>query len=91
VSISWIILENDQEEKIIKWNSSDRCSELDSKGFKEHSGQGIPSISKLVGEGIARWMIPTPTLATTYESENFGMKFNLRGRDCNIPGLEVTN
>jgi hypothetical protein len=26
---------------------------------------------------------------TTYESENFGTKFSLRGGDYNIPGLEV--
>jgi hypothetical protein len=25
-----------------------------------------------------------------YESTNFGTKFSLRGRDYNIPGLEVT-
>jgi hypothetical protein len=34
-------------------------------------------------------MIPTTTSALSYESKNFGMKFNLRGRDYNIPGLEV--
>jgi hypothetical protein len=26
-----------------------------------------------------------------YESENFGMKFSLRGRDCNIPAFEDRN
>jgi hypothetical protein len=34
-------------------------------------------------------MIPTSSSTTTYESENFGMKFSLRRGDCNIPGLEV--
>jgi hypothetical protein len=38
----------------IEGNSSDCCLELDDKGFKENSGQGITSISKLVREGIAR-------------------------------------
>jgi hypothetical protein len=29
--------------------------------------------------------------STTYESANFGTKFSLRGRGCNIPGFEIRN
>jgi hypothetical protein len=29
--------------------------------------------------------------STTYESANFGMKFSLRGRGCNIPEFETRN
>jgi hypothetical protein len=41
------------------WSSRDYCSELDNNSFEYHSGQRIPSISQLVGEGTSRWMIPT--------------------------------
>jgi hypothetical protein len=41
------------------WNSSGYCSELDNRRFEEHSGQRIPSISQLFGEGTSRHMIPT--------------------------------
>jgi hypothetical protein len=41
------------------WNSSDYCSELDNWRFEEHSGQRIPSIFQLDGEGTSRHMIPT--------------------------------
>jgi hypothetical protein len=41
------------------WNSSDYCSDLDNKRFEERSGQRIPSISQLLGEGTSRHMIPT--------------------------------
>jgi hypothetical protein len=38
------IQDNDQEEKRV--NGSDCCSELDNRGFKEHSGQRISYVSK---------------------------------------------
>jgi hypothetical protein len=41
------------------WISSDYCSESDNRRFEEHYGQGIPSISQLVGKGTSRHMIPT--------------------------------
>jgi hypothetical protein len=45
------------------WNSSDYCSELDNRRFEECSGQRIPSISQLVGEGTTRHMLPTTRLS----------------------------
>jgi hypothetical protein len=38
----------------VEWDSSDCCLDLDNGRFKRNSGQGIPSISKIVGEGIGR-------------------------------------
>jgi hypothetical protein len=38
----------------VEWNSCECCSELDNGRFKRNSGQGIPSIPKIVGEGIER-------------------------------------
>jgi hypothetical protein len=80
-----IIQKNDQD----GWNSSDYCSEFDNRRFEDCSGQGIPSISQIVGEGTTRHMLPTTSRPTTYESENFETKFSLKGGDCYIPGLEV--
>jgi hypothetical protein len=51
------------------WNSSDYCLELDNWRFEEHSGQRIPSISQLVGEGTSRHMIPTTSLSNNVQEQ----------------------
>jgi hypothetical protein len=51
------------------WNSSDYCSELDNNSFEEHSGQRIPSISQLIGEGTSRHMKPTSSLSNNVREQ----------------------
>jgi hypothetical protein len=42
-----------------KREASEWYSELDNRGYKEYSGQGLSSTSKLFGEGIASKMMST--------------------------------
>jgi hypothetical protein len=60
----------------------------------EDSGETLDKVYQLypndLDKGLQDRRYPQQVHLTTYESENFGTKFSLRGRDCNIPGLEVT-